>query len=141
MADSLVARVDATGGGRALWYTTDRLGSVLAITNAQGLAIKRLSFDAFQNATHMSAASLNDRYSASGREDDLTVRLRYEQTRWYDPTLGRWISEDPKGLEGGDFNLYRYGYNNQHAGKQPTSFFGEVVAGAFDFVGGVFWTR
>jgi hypothetical protein len=26
----------------------------------------------------------------------------------YDPTIGRWLSEDPKGFEAGDSNLYRY---------------------------------
>jgi uncharacterized protein RhaS with RHS repeats len=30
----------------------------------------------------------------------------------YDPTAGRFISHDPKGLEGGDANLYRYSGNN-----------------------------
>ena len=32
----------------------------------------------------------------------------------YDPTIGRWLSEDPIGFEGGDANLYRY------VGNQPT---------------------
>ncbi len=34
----------------------------------------------------------------------------------YDPTIGRWISEDPIGFEGGDPNLYRY------VGNSPTNF-------------------
>ena len=26
----------------------------------------------------------------------------------YDPTIGRWTTEDPIAFDGGDFNLYRY---------------------------------
>ena len=34
----------------------------------------------------------------------------------YDPTIGRWFSEDPIGFEGGDANLYRY------VGNMPTMY-------------------
>jgi uncharacterized protein RhaS with RHS repeats len=34
----------------------------------------------------------------------------------YDPTVGRWLSEDPIGFEGEDPNLYRY------VGNSPTNF-------------------
>ena len=33
----------------------------------------------------------------------------------YDPTVGRWLSEDPEGFAAGDANLYRY------AGNKPTT--------------------
>src|SRR5207253_2633309 len=33
----------------------------------------------------------------------------------YDPTIGRWISEDPIGFTGADANLYRY------VGNSPTN--------------------
>ena len=32
----------------------------------------------------------------------------YYRARWYDPNLGRFISEDPIGFGGGDINLYGY---------------------------------
>ena len=34
------------------------------------------------------------------------------EARYYDPNVGRFISEDPLGFEGGDVNLYVYGKNN-----------------------------
>jgi uncharacterized protein RhaS with RHS repeats len=34
----------------------------------------------------------------------------------YDPTVGRWITEDPIGFEGNDANLYRY------VGNSPTNY-------------------
>ena len=36
----------------------------------------------------------------------------YYRNRWYDPKIGRFISEDPIGFAGGDINLYGYVGNN-----------------------------
>ncbi len=36
----------------------------------------------------------------------------YMRARYYDPSVGRFISEDPIGFGGGDVNLYSYALNN-----------------------------
>ena len=36
----------------------------------------------------------------------------YMRARYYDPQVGRFISEDPIGFDGGDVNLYAYSANN-----------------------------
>jgi RHS repeat-associated protein len=36
----------------------------------------------------------------------------YMRARYYDPAVGRFISEDPIGFDGGDVNLYAYVLNN-----------------------------
>jgi uncharacterized protein RhaS with RHS repeats len=41
--------------------------------------------------------------------------LRYNRARYYSPSLGRFISEDPIGFAGGDVNLYAY------VGNSPTN--------------------
>jgi len=38
----------------------------------------------------------------------------------YDPTIGRWISEDPVEFEAGDSNLFRYVKNNPVADTDPS---------------------
>ena len=38
---------------------------------------------------------------------DSTVGLHYEPARHYDPTIGRWLSDEAIGFEA-DANLYRY---------------------------------
>ena len=35
--------------------------------------------------------------------------------RWYDPNVGRWLSEDPSGFTARDTNTYRY------VGNEPTA--------------------
>src|SRR5579871_3129156 len=38
----------------------------------------------------------------------------------YDPSLGRWITEDPTGFEGGDNNLYGFVGENPVNGVDPS---------------------
>jgi len=40
------------------------------------------------------------------------VACSYYRARYYHPGLQRFISEDPIGFAGGDFNIYAYGRNN-----------------------------
>ena len=47
----------------------------------------------------------------SGRENDGSG-LDYYRARYYQPTWGRFVSEDPIGLAGGDANLYAYVRDN-----------------------------
>jgi RHS repeat-associated protein len=56
--------------------------------------------------------NLSTRYGYTGREFDADLGLQYSRARWYDATLGRFISEDPIGFAGGDVNLYGYVGNN-----------------------------
>lgn len=54
-----------------------------------------------------------DRYY-TGSGGGITANLvdYYVRARTYEPSLGRWLSADPIGFFGGDFNLYRYVSNN-----------------------------
>ena len=47
----------------------------------------------------------------SGRENDGSG-LDYYRARYYHPTFGRFVSEDPLDWAGGDANLYAYAFNN-----------------------------
>jgi len=46
-----------------------------------------------------------------GYDRDLP-NLNYARNRFVDTTKGRWISRDPIGFDGGDWNLFRYTGNN-----------------------------
>jgi RHS repeat-associated protein len=61
-----------------------------------------------------------------GYYQDPTTGLYYVKARWYDPVTGRFISEDPIGPDGGDWNHYGYVRNEPINGIDPT---GETCCG------------
>ncbi|MGB8688108.1 MAG: RHS repeat-associated core domain-containing protein, partial [Microcoleus sp.] len=63
----------------------------------------------------------------TGRELDSETGNYYYNSRYYDPQVGRFISEDTIGFGGGDANLYRY------VGNSPTNYTdpsGELIQAA-----------
>jgi len=52
-----------------------------------------------------------NRYLFQGREYSFATGLYNFRARWYEPELGRWLSNDPIGISGG-LNLYEFCGNN-----------------------------
>jgi RHS repeat-associated protein len=98
------------------YYLTDHLGTTAALTDTTGNILEQLAYDSFGN----SAGSARTRYGYTGRERDPDTGLMYYRARWNDPQLGRFISEDPIGFQGGDINLYAYVVNNPANFRDPT---------------------
>ncbi|MGI8403173.1 MAG: RHS repeat-associated core domain-containing protein [Thermomicrobiales bacterium] len=67
-----------------------------------------------------------------GLPRDEYTGLYYVQARWYDPALGRFISEDPAGFAGG-LNPYTFADDDPVNGSDPTGLF---AGGIFNFTGG-----
>ena len=117
--DQLFARVDAGGGG--LWYSTDHLGSVWGLVdNAGGDQVMSVQYDTFGHISLQTGSVELGRYTWTGRELDSVTGLQYNRARWYDPQLGRWISQDPMGFAAGDSNLYRYVNNKPVMSTDPS---------------------
>src|SRR5204863_8189922 len=57
-----------------------------------------------------------------GREFDAETGLYYYRARYYEPTNGRFLSEDPMGVFGGT-DFYIYVENNPITGNDPTGLF------------------
>jgi RHS repeat-associated protein len=108
--DEYFTRTDSSGTAN---FLTDAVGSTVALTNSSGSALASYVYEPFGNATLASGSSANP-YQYTGRENDGTG-LYYYRARYYAPTLGRFISEDPIGFNGGGANLYAY------AGNSPTN--------------------
>jgi len=98
------------------YFLTDHLGTTVALTDATGNIVEQLAYDSFGN----SAGSTRTRYGYTGRERDPDTGLMYYRTRWYNPQVGRFISEDPIGFKAGDANLYAYVFNNPANFRDPT---------------------
>lgn len=65
-------------------------------------------------------------YGFTGREPDLTTGLTYYRSRYYDPTIGRFISRDPAGLEGG-INAYAYVNNDPVDNTDPDGMYARSI--------------
>jgi len=98
---------------QTLYYHADGQGSVVATSNVGGTVIASQLFDAWGNKTNGSASPIPT-YGYTGREPDATG-LIYYRARYYDPTVGRFISRDPAGMPDG---VNRYAYT----GNDPVDF-------------------
>ncbi len=98
-------------GGQTYYYHADALGSIIAITNSTGQVVQRYEYNSFGEITYQQDPNFVQPYTYTGREYDEESGLYYYRARYYDPKIGRFISEDPIGLEGG-INLYVYVKNS-----------------------------
>jgi RHS repeat-associated protein len=82
------------------------LGSTVALVDSSGNIQTTYAYDPFGNTTVSGAVNTNvSQYT--GRENEGNG-LYFYRARYYSPLLGRFISEDPLGLDGGDVNVYAY---------------------------------
>jgi len=107
--DDILAKQDTTGA--AFYYAKDHLGSVRQVTNAAGVAVVTRDYDPWGK---LLTGSSSAGYAFTGREWDSESGLHYYRARYYDPSLGRFLSEDPIGHRGGP-NFYAY------VGNAPTN--------------------
>ena len=112
--DEYFQRTDSAG---ARDYLSDILGSSLALTDSTGTIQTQYSYDPFGDTGTSGQASSNP-YQFTGRENDGTG-LDYYRARYYNPTLQRFIAQDPMGFSGGDANFFSYVQNNPSSRNDP----------------------
>ena len=95
--------------GTTSYYEQDGLGSVTSLSNAAGTPVETYSFDSFGRAT-ASTGTLTNPFQYAGREFDSETGIYYYRARYFDPSAGRFLSEDPARLRGG-VNFYAYTRN------------------------------
>ena len=113
--DEILMRTDYVDnpGGLTYYYQEDHEGSVTQLTDATGHVIESYRYDAFgaPTTTH-SEGTYNNRFMFTGREYVQQFGIYEYRARTYHPGLGRFMSEDPKGFDAGDYNLFRYCHND-----------------------------
>jgi RHS repeat-associated protein len=102
-------KIRQTDRGGNLYYTTDHLRTTRALTEDSGSVVEEFEYDSFGNSSN--AGRSRTRFTYTGREYDTAAGLYYYRARFYDPQVGRFISEDPIGLEGG-INPFVYCLND-----------------------------
>ena len=96
--------------GTTSHYQQDGLGSVTSLSNSTGALANTYTFDSYGKLT-ASTGALTNSVQFTGRESDPETGLYYYRARYYDPTIGRFISQDPIGFKAGP-NFYDYVANN-----------------------------
>lgn len=97
------------------WYTTDRLHSVVGLTDGSGTILGTITYDGYGQVASDTTGANGDRYKFTGRERDNATGLQHHDYREYDPANGTFTTEDPIGFTAGDPNLRRY------VGNGPTN--------------------
>jgi RHS repeat-associated protein len=114
--DSLLARWDGTN---ALWYLTDKLGSVRMDATTSGSISDQLVYDSYGNIVSETSSSSGDRFKFTGREWDAEIGQYFYRARYLSPSDGRFENEDPKGFGAGDTDLFRYVRNGPTNATDP----------------------
>ena len=104
------ALLNTNQGGAPYSYLYDGKGNVTALLDGVGNVAQTYQYDPF--GVRMNAAgSVNQPIQFSTKPYDEKIGLSYYGFRFYAPALGRWLTRDPLGEEGG-INLYGFVGNN-----------------------------
>ncbi|MGN6558114.1 MAG: RHS repeat-associated core domain-containing protein [Solirubrobacterales bacterium] len=104
-ADQLFSRTTKAGTSS---YLTNPLNSTIALANSSAEVKTSYTYDPFGGVAK-AGESTDNPFQFTGRENDGTG-LQYNRARYYSPSMGRFISQDPAGFVDGS-NLYAYATN------------------------------
>jgi RHS repeat-associated protein len=100
------------------YYNGDGLGSVTDVTNASGALSAQRTFDAYGLIKSGPIASPLHGYHEDGNyEEDPYTGLKLCGYRYYDPSIGRFLSPDPAGVGS---NWYDYCGNDPIGAEDPS---------------------
>ena len=113
------------------YFQQDHEGSVTHLTDGTGTVTEKYKYDAFGAPTMYNAggavitsSAYGNRALFTGREYDSTFGIYEYRARAYHPGLGRFMSEDPKGFDARDYNLFRYVHNDPEDLTDPMGLLG-----------------
>jgi len=113
----LDAPLAQTRGSSTSYYATDDLGSVEGLFNGSGVQ-NQDRYDPW-GEPQVASGSVSNPLRYAGLPWNKHTGLSYMRARYYDPGLGRFISEDPLGLSAG-INPYVYAANSPMNATDPT---------------------
>jgi RHS repeat-associated protein len=117
-----------TAGGDIYCYHFDASANVVAMTDSGESVVNAYVYMPFgQIANEVEAVEQPFRFAAQFGVMTGQNGLYYMKARYYDAEVGRFISEDPLGFEGGDLNLYQYAHANPIMFMDPIGLCGETA--------------
>lgn len=130
-----------------VYYLKDHLGSVNEVVNANGSVIQKMEYGAFgqlrsvKNSQDVEvsfeSAPVRTSFTYTGREFEPELGMYYYRARYYDPSTGRFLQQDPDAGKLVDprtfLSKYVYADNNPVMHNDPTGKFWVLAAmfGAF----------
>ncbi|MCQ3028406.1 DUF6531 domain-containing protein [Pseudomonas tremae] len=108
-----LARVDQREGeaeNKVYYFHTDQIGTPLEMTDAEGQIVWQAKYKPWGMIDKLVVNEVEQNLRFQGQYFDVETGLHYNTFRYYDPEIGRFATQDPIGLSGGD-NLYLYAPN------------------------------
>ena len=134
----LLAMIDTSDS--VYTYHFNANGNTIAITDASQTVVNKYAYTPFGRLTN-EVEAFPQPFKFVGQHGVMTEPngFYYMKARYYDPEVGRFISEDPIGFEGGDVNFYAYVSNNPINNVDPSGLFvHELIASGFNAVADFF---
>jgi RHS repeat-associated protein len=122
------------------YFLVDHLGSTSVALNTAGTVLGRRDYKAWGEMRY-STGSVNTTYLYTGQKDEpsfgLTSQdgLYFYSSRWYDPTLGRFLQADSVVPGAGNpqaWDRYTYVFNNPISNNDPTGHFVNPGTAVYD---------
>jgi len=107
-----LARVDQAEGEeqKVYYFHTDQIGTPLELTDSEGGIVWQATYRSWGAVEDLAVNEVEQNLRFQGQYWDAETGLHYNTFRYYDPEVGRFVTQDPIGLLGG-FNLYSYAPN------------------------------
>ncbi|MFN8526296.1 MAG: RHS repeat-associated core domain-containing protein [Chloroflexota bacterium] len=99
-----------SSGGAQTYHLADGLGSTVALTDTNGNVTGSYQYDVF-GAIKSATGTASSEFTYTGQQQDPATNLVYLRARYYDPTLGRFLTKDPfHGFATRPQSQHRYAY-------------------------------
>lgn len=105
------------------YYHNDHIGTPKIATNKQGDIVWQAEYQTDGKASLAADNQIVSNLRFAGQYFDAETGLHYNTRRYYDPNIGRYITQDPIGYDGG-INLYNYVDSDPINAIDPT---GEIL--------------
>jgi len=131
-----LGQVQAADYEEVIYYHNDALGSPIAATDANGDVLwteeytpygSRLTYESRETDCSPSPCQpieslWDEKQWYTGKFEETTLGINYFGARWYEPEIGRFLSQDPAGFSENNifsFNRYAYANNNPYKYVDP----------------------
>ena len=97
--------------GTTSYYQADGLASATSLSGSSGTLVSTYVYDSFGKPTATTGIVVNP-MRFTGREFDSETGLYYYRARYYDESIGRFLTEDPRRFADGAVNFFGYADEN-----------------------------